>query len=75
MSKRDETRDETRDVTKNQFVETLRRIADSLESDERMRIQVHGERVEIPSRALLSIEHERDGNEEEIELQLRWTPE
>jgi len=66
-------RDETRDVTKTQFVETLRRMADAIESDDRVRIQIHGERVEIPSRAQLSIEHEREDEEEEVELQLRWT--
>ena len=65
-------RDETREVTRTQFIETLRRIADALESGERVRIQVHGERVEIPSRASLSIEHERDEAGDEIELQLRW---
>lgn len=66
-------RDEARTVAKGQFIDTLRRIADALESEDRVRIQVHGERVEIPSRAELSIEHEREGGEEEIELQLRWT--
>ena len=65
-------RDETREVTRAQFIDTLRRIADALESEDRVRIQVLGERVEIPSRAICSIEHEREDGEEEIELQLRW---
>ena len=69
------SRDETRTVTTSQFVETLRRIADALEGGDRVRIQVHGERVEIPSRAECSIEHEREGDENEIELQLRWSSE
>jgi hypothetical protein len=27
----------------------------------------------VPARAEFNVEHERDGNEEEIEFQLRWT--
>ena len=66
-------RDETRTVTKEQFVETLRRIADALESEDRVRIQVHGERVEIPRRAEFSVEHVREDNAHEIELQMSWS--
>ena len=69
------SRDETRTVTTSQFVDTLRRIADALEGGDRVRIQVHGERVEVPSRAECSVEHERQDGEHEIELQLRWTDE
>ena len=36
------------------------------------RIQIAGERVRVPARAEFSIEHERDGDEEEIEFQLKW---
>ena len=65
-----------RDVDKNcsqkRFVATLRRIAAAIEQGKRLRIQVAGERVSIPPDAAISIEHEREGTEEEIELQLRW---
>jgi len=65
-----------RDVEKNypveQFVEKLRRLADALESGERFRIQVAGERVSVPADASITIEHERGDGEEEIEFQLRW---
>jgi hypothetical protein len=36
-------------------------------------IQVAGERVYVPARAELNVEHEREGDEEEIEFQLKWT--
>jgi amphi-Trp domain-containing protein len=54
-------------------VAKLRRLADALEEDKPFRIQIAGERIRVPRRAQLSIEHERDDDEEEIEFQLKWT--
>jgi amphi-Trp domain-containing protein len=65
-------RDIERTYTAKQFVSKLRRLADSIENDERFRIQVGGERVSIPSNATISVEHEREGKEEEVEFQIRW---
>ena len=66
-----------RDVEKiysvSQFAAKLRRLADALEAGERFEIQVAGERIYVPARAEFNIEHEREGNEEEIEFQLKWT--
>ena len=66
-----------RDVEKvystSEFVSKLRRLADALERGERFEIQVAGERVYVPPRAEFNVEHEREGNEEEIEFQLKWT--
>jgi amphi-Trp domain-containing protein len=66
-----------RDVEKvqdrTQFVATLRRLADAIEQGEPFRIQVAGQRFVVPDAAELSIEHEVEGNQEELELQLRWT--
>ena len=66
-----------RDVEKNyavsQFAAKLRRLADALEAGERFEIQVAGERIYVPARAVFNIEHEREGKEEEIEFQLKWT--
>lgn len=55
-----------------QFVATLRRVADALEQGEPIRIQVADKRFTVPADAALSIEHEVEGDEEELELQLRW---
>lgn len=55
-----------------QFVSTLRRVADALEGNEAVRIQVAGKRFLVPAQAELSIEHEVEGEHEELELQLRW---
>ncbi len=65
-----------RDVVKNypmkQFVAKLRRLADSIEEGKRFRIQVAGERVSIPPDATINIEHEREGDAEEVEFQIVW---
>lgn len=65
-----------RDVERNYpvpaFAAKLRRLADALESGESFRIQIAGERFRVPKHAELSVEHERTGDTEEVELQLRW---
>lgn len=55
------------------FVQTLRRVADALEQHKTVRIQVAGKRIVIPVGAKLSIEHEVEGRDAELELQLSWT--
>lgn len=66
-----------RDVEKvystEEFVAKLRRLADALEKGERFEIRVAGERIYVPARAEFNVEHEREGNEEELEFQLKWT--
>jgi amphi-Trp domain-containing protein len=50
----------------------LRRWADALEAGRGFTIQVAGERLHVPADARFSIEHEREGGEEELEFQLHW---
>jgi amphi-Trp domain-containing protein len=68
-----QNRDVERIYSTSEFVSKLRRLADTLERGERFEIQVAGERVYVPARAEFNVEHEREGNEEEIEFQLKWT--
>lgn len=65
-------RDVERNCTTADFIATLRRLADALERGDPFRIQVAGTRFTIPGVAALSIEHEANDEEEELELQLRW---
>jgi amphi-Trp domain-containing protein len=71
MSEKSE-RDVEKSYSVKQFAAKLRRLADALERGERFSIQVHGQRVYIPARATVSIEHERSEDMEEIEFQLKW---
>ncbi len=66
------SRDVERNYSVSEFAAKLRRLADALESDEPFRVQVAGERVRVPRRAEISVEHERGDDEEEIEFQLKW---
>ncbi len=66
-----------RDVEKTyplpEFIAKLRRLADALEQGERFEIEIAGERISVPSRAICNIEHEREGDAEEIEFQIKWS--
>ncbi|MDP8937418.1 MAG: amphi-Trp domain-containing protein [Actinomycetota bacterium] len=69
----DATRDVERGYPVNEFVAKLRRLADALESGKPFRIQVAGERVNVPRHARITVEHEREDGEEEVEFQLKWS--
>jgi amphi-Trp domain-containing protein len=66
-------RDIERDYPRTQFVAKIRRLADCLEQGKRFQIQIGGERISIPSSAVINLEHERGGSEEEVEFQLKWS--
>lgn len=71
------SKSEERDIEKSystaEFVAKLRRLADSLETGEKFEIQIAGERIYVPVRAIYNIEHERSDGEEEIEFQIKWS--
>jgi amphi-Trp domain-containing protein len=68
-------RDVEKEYPKDDFVAKLRRLADAIENGERFEIQIAGERIYVPVRAQFTIEHERSEGEEEIEFQIKWSPE
>ena len=67
------TRDIEKNIAKDQFIDTLRRLADSLERGEPFRIQVANQRFVVPGSAAFVIEHEVEGEREELSLELQWT--
>lgn len=66
-------RDLTKTYGRAQFVAKLRRLADAIEAEQAFTIQVAGERLRIPADAAFNVEHERTGNEQELEFQVIWT--
>lgn len=68
-------RDIEKSYSRAQFVAKLRRFADAVESGEAFVIQIAGERLRVPAKAVFNIEHERDGSDEEIEFQMKWKSE
>lgn len=66
------TRDIEKTYTTKEFIKKLRRLADSLEKNNKFSIQVAGEKINIPKNATINIEHEKGTNEEELEFQIKW---
>ena len=65
-------RDIEKSYSTTEFAAKLRRLAAALEAGRPFVIKVAGERVHVPVRAVFNIEHEREGDAEEIEFQLKW---
>lgn len=65
-------RDVEKTYPRRQFIAKLRRLADALETGEPFTLQVAGEVIRVPARAVFNIEHEREGGAEEVEFQMKW---
>ncbi|CAN5372730.1 MAG: amphi-Trp domain-containing protein [Pyrinomonadaceae bacterium] len=50
----------------------LRRLADALEAEKTFEIQIGGERVYVPPYAIIEFEYERAGDQEGIEIEIKW---
>jgi amphi-Trp domain-containing protein len=61
-----------KDVSRTLFVATLRRVADSIEEGDCVRIQIAGKRFTVPVDSELSMEYEAEGAQAELELKLKW---
>ena len=57
----------------NEVAAKLRRLADAMEEGTAFEIQIAGERIYIPADAVVEFDYERDGDEEEVEIELKWT--
>jgi amphi-Trp domain-containing protein len=66
-------RDLTRAYPRAQFAAKLRRLADAIEEAKPFTIQIAGEKLRIPADVTFNVEHERSGDDEELEFQLVWT--
>jgi amphi-Trp domain-containing protein len=66
-------RDVEKDYSAKQMVAKIRRLADCIEQGKKFRIQIAGETINVPTDAAFNIEHEREGTEEEIEFQIKWS--
>ena len=75
MAKKKVKRDVEKTYSKKEFVQKIRRLADSIEDDKKFAIQIAGERIYVPKEAIVNIEHERGKSSEEIEFQIKWKKE
>ena len=65
-------KDVEKSYSNKEVVAKLRRLADALEAGKTFEIQIAGERVYVPPYAAVEFEYERHGEEEEVEIELRW---
>jgi amphi-Trp domain-containing protein len=67
----DET-DVEKSYSNKEVAAKLRRLADALEEGKTFEIQIAGERIYVPPYAQIEFEYSRDGEEEEVEIELTW---
>ena len=65
-------REAEKSYSNKEVVAKLRRLADALEEEKTFEIQIAGERIYIPPYATVEFEYERQGDEEEVEIELKW---
>ncbi len=64
--------DVEKSYSNKEVVAKLRRLADALEEGKTFEIQIAGERVRVPPDATVEFEYQREGDEEEVEIELSW---
>ena len=67
-----EDRDIEKSYSTKQNIQKLERLIEALKHGRSFEIQVDNEKIKVPADAVFSIEHEREGDEEELEFQFRW---
>jgi amphi-Trp domain-containing protein len=70
--KRTDDRKLEKKCTQREFVRLLRRLADKIETARAFNFSIGGRRVKVPAIAKFEVEHKREGDEEEIELEVEW---
>jgi amphi-Trp domain-containing protein len=65
-------REAEKSYSTREVVAKLRRLADALEEGKTFEIQIDGERIYIPPTATVEFEYERLGDEEEVEIEVKW---
>ncbi len=65
-------RDIEKSYSTKQNIQKLERLIEALKHGKSFEIQVNNEKIKVPADAVFSIEHEREGDEEELEFQFKW---
>jgi amphi-Trp domain-containing protein len=68
----EDKKDVEKSYSNKEVVAKLRRLADALEEGKTFEIQIAGERIYIPPYASVEFEYERQGDAEEVEIELSW---
>ncbi len=68
-----EGRDVEKEYSNAENIRKLERLIECMKTGKPYEIQVAGERIYVPVSARFTIEHEVEGDEEELEFQFKWT--
>jgi amphi-Trp domain-containing protein len=68
-----EEKEAEKSYSNREVVAKLRRLADALEAGRSFEIQIAGHRISVPPDAAVEFEYERSGDDEEVEIELKWT--
>jgi amphi-Trp domain-containing protein len=58
--------------TKKQTIKILKRLVDSLVKEKNFRMQIKGQKVNIPEGPEIEIEYEKSKKDEKIEIEIKW---
>ncbi len=72
MSEKKKDVDVEKAYSTKEVIDKLRRLADALEQQKTFEIQVAGRRVYVPPHATIAFDDERDDDEEELEIEVKW---
>jgi amphi-Trp domain-containing protein len=65
--------DVEKSYTNRENAAKLRRLADALEQGKAFEIQIAGNRIYVPASAKIEFEYAREGDEQEIEIEISWS--
>ena len=65
-------KDVEKSYSTSEVVAKLRRLADALEGKKTFEIQIAGERIYVPPDATVEFDYQREGEEEEVEIEVKW---
>jgi amphi-Trp domain-containing protein len=68
----EQDKDVEKSYSNKEVVAKLRRLADALEAGKTFEIQIAGERIYVPPYVTIEFEYERAGDDEEVEIELKW---
>jgi len=71
-NEKDSDKDVEKSYSTKEVAAKLRRLADALEGEKTFEIQIAGERVYVPPYATVEFEYQREGDDEQIEIELNW---
>jgi len=70
--RRDSSGEVAKSYSARKTADKLRRLAECLAAGRPFHVQIAGRKVIVPPDAVVSIEHERDGADAELEIEIRW---